>query len=129
MSSSTTPPVRTNPTRHQRLLSVLASVPDPRDRRGVRYPLAGVLALAVTAVVAGARSFAAIGQWAAEATAEHLTAFGLTRASAPDESTLRKLFARIDADALDGAVGRWMFTRTRIIGQRRVIALDGKTAT
>ena len=127
MSSSPTSPAEASPSRHQRLLSVLESVPDPRDRRGVRYPLAGMLAVAVTAVIAGCRSFAAIGQWAAQATAEHLTAFGLTRASAPDESTLRKLFARIDADALDGAVGRWMWTRTRIVDGRRVIALDGKT--
>ncbi len=127
MSSSPTPPAHINPVRHDRLLSVLASVPDPRDRRGVRYPLAGVLALAVTAVVTGARSFAAIGQWAAGTAVEQLAGFGLTRASAPDESTLRKLFARIDADALDSAVGRWLFTRTRTVGTRRVIALDGKT--
>lgn len=45
------------------LLSVLGRVPDPRDPRGVRYPLAGVLAVAVCAVLAGARSFAAIGEW------------------------------------------------------------------
>jgi len=127
MSSSPTAPAEASPIRHQRLLSVLESVPDPRDRRGVRYPLAGMLGVAVTAVIAGCRSFAAIGQWAAQATAEHLAAFGLTRTSAPDESTLRKLFARIDADALDGAVGRWMWTRTRIVDGRRVIALDGKT--
>src|SRR5664279_4660761 len=107
MSSSPTSPAQASPSRHERLLSVLESVPDPRDRRGVRYPLAGVLAVAVTA---GCRSFAAIGQWAAQAAAEHLAEFGLTRTSAPDESTLRKLFARIDADALDGAVGRWMWT-------------------
>ncbi|EUA31615.1 DDE_Tnp_1-associated family protein [Mycobacterium intracellulare 1956] len=37
-------------------------MPDPRDRRGVRYPLVGVLALAVTATLAGCRSFAATGQ-------------------------------------------------------------------
>src|SRR5450755_1192507 len=117
MSSSPTSPAQASPSRHERLLSVLESVPDPRDRRGVRYPLAGVLAVAVTAVIAGCRSFAAIGQWAAQAAAEHLAEFGLTRTSAPDESTLRKLFARIDADALDGAVGRWMWTRTRPDGK------------
>ncbi|MGB5110464.1 MAG: ISAs1 family transposase [Mycobacterium sp.] len=99
----------------------------PPRSRGNLNPLAGVLAVAVTAVIAGCRSFAAIGQWAAQATAEQLAEFGCTRTSAPDESTLRKLFARIDADALDGAVGRWMWTRTRIAGGRRVIALDGKT--
>jgi predicted transposase YbfD/YdcC len=84
-----------------------------------------VLALAVTATVAGCRSFSAIGQWAAETAVDKLASFGLT--SAPDESTLRKLFARIDADALDRALGVWMWTRTVAAGQRRVIALDGKT--
>ncbi|BBX96768.1 hypothetical protein MLAC_20620 [Mycobacterium lacus] len=45
----------------------------------------------------------------------------------PDESTLRKLFARLDADALDQALGVWMWTRTFTVEQRRVIAIDGKT--
>jgi len=114
-------------TRQQRLLDVLGTVADPRDRRGVRYPLVGVLALAVTATLAGCRSFAAIGQWAADATTDTLASFGLARMSAPDESTLRKLFARIDADALDQALGVWMWTRTFTVEQRRVIAIDGKT--
>lgn len=35
------------------LLDVLASVPAPRDRRGRRYPLAGLLAIALLAVAAG----------------------------------------------------------------------------
>ncbi|MGW5323696.1 ISAs1 family transposase [Rhodococcus pyridinivorans] len=127
MPSSPTPSSTAHPTRHERLLSAFETVPDPRDRRGVRYRLAGVLALAVTATIAGCRSFAAIGQWAAEATVEVLTSFGFTDAAAPDESTLRKLFARIDADALDTALGVWMWTRTVVTGQRRVIAIDGKT--
>jgi len=125
--SCPTPPADTSPTRHERLLEALAAVPDPRDPRGVRYPLAGVLALAVTATVAGCRSFAAIGQWAAETAAGTLALFGLFSGSAPDESTLRKLFARLDADALDRALGVWMWTRTFIVDARRVIALDGKT--
>jgi predicted RNA binding protein YcfA (HicA-like mRNA interferase family) len=65
MPSFPTSPTGANPTRGQRLLTVLGQVPDPRDPRGVR-PLAGVLAMAVTAALAGCRSFAAIGQWAAE---------------------------------------------------------------
>ncbi|WP_249026125.1 ISAs1 family transposase [Mycobacterium lacus] len=127
MPSSPTPPADANPTRHERLLQALQTVPDPRDRRGVRYSLAGVLALAVTATLAGCRSFAAIGQWAAEAASGTLASFGVTSGSAPDESTLRKLFARLDADALDQALGVWMWTRTFTVEQRRVIAIDGKT--
>jgi hypothetical protein len=70
-------------------VGTLETVPDPRDRRGVRYSLAGVLALAVTATVAGCRSFAAIGQWAAETRADKLASFGLAGGGVPDESTLR----------------------------------------
>lgn len=108
-------------------MHALQRVPDPRERRGVRYPLAGVLALAVTATLAGCRSFAAIGQWAAETAVEKLASFGLTSGRAPDESTLRKLFARLDADALDRALGVWMWTQTFTVERRRVIAIDGKT--
>ncbi|WP_370321555.1 transposase family protein, partial [Actinoplanes sp. ATCC 53533] len=36
------------------LLRALAVVPDPRSPRGLRYPLAGLLAVAVCAVLAGA---------------------------------------------------------------------------
>ena len=52
------------------VLGVLADLPDPRRRRGVRYRLVGVVAVTLTAVLAGARSYAAIGQWAAELTGE-----------------------------------------------------------
>ena len=48
------------------VLSVLAAVADPRARRGVRHRLAVILALAVCAVLAGARSFTAIAEWAAD---------------------------------------------------------------
>ena len=54
------------------LLDLLAQVPDPRKRRGRRHPLAGLLAVGIAAVIAGSRSFAAIGQWAADAGPEVL---------------------------------------------------------
>ena len=37
----------------QELLEALAQVPDPRDRRGIRYGLAPVLGVAVRATLAG----------------------------------------------------------------------------
>lgn len=124
MPSSPMPPVlphQVDPS----LLSVLGKVPDPRDPRGVRYPLAGVLAVAVCAVIAGARSFAAIGEWALDLNVEHLGRLGLDKA--PVESTMRKLFARLDAVALDAQLAALAWCRTRHIEGRRVIAIDGKT--
>ncbi|WP_199257176.1 hypothetical protein [Tomitella fengzijianii] len=81
MPSSPTSPARASATRTRHLLAVLATVPDPRKRRGVR----------------------------------------------PDESTIRRLFARLDADVLDRALSAYMWTRTTVAGGRRVIAIDGKT--
>lgn len=115
------------PDRTGQLLDLLATVPDPRDPRGVRYPLAGILAVAVTAVLVGARSFAAIGEWAADLPRGYLTRIGLGSTASPDESTLRQLFARLDSDALDRVLGAWVWTRSSVINGRRVIALDGKT--
>jgi hypothetical protein len=47
------------------LVQALGAVPDPRHRRGRRHSLQSILLLALEAVFAGARSYAAIADWAA----------------------------------------------------------------
>ena len=86
-----------------------------------------ILAVGLAAVIAGARSFVAIGEWVAHQPIEALHALGVTTAAGPDESTIRRVFARLDAGLLDQILGAFMWTRTHTVGQRRVIALDGKT--
>ena len=110
--------------RSQYLLELLAQVPDPRKRRGIRHPLAGLLAVGVAAVIAGAKSFAA-GQWAADAGPEALAALGAARGPA-EESTFRRAFALVSADVLDQVLGAWLWTRAARPGGRLVIAVDGK---
>ena len=95
----------------QYLLGLLAQVPDPRKRRGRRHPLAGLLAVGIAAVMAGSRSFAAIGQWAADAGPEVLAGLGAARGPA-EESTFRRAFAlaisllRLDSQANIAAANR-----------------------
>src|SRR4051794_40889102 len=55
------------------LLVVLQQVADPRKARGVRHAFGAVLALAACAVLAGARSFVAIAEWAADTDPATLT--------------------------------------------------------
>jgi hypothetical protein len=102
----------------------------PRSRtprkRGRRHPLAGLLAVGIAAVIAESRSFAAIGQWAADAGPAALAALGAARGPA-DESTFRRAFALVSADMLDRALGAWLWTRAVQAGGRLVIAIDGKT--
>jgi len=64
------------PDQCQDLLDHLAQLADPRQRRGRRHTLGAVLAVAVAAVLAGARSLAAIGEWAADAPGPVLAALG-----------------------------------------------------
>jgi predicted transposase YbfD/YdcC len=110
-----------------RLLPVLAAIPDPRARRGVRHRLAVILGLAVCAVLAGARSFTAIAEWAADADQWTRDALGVTGVT-PCESTFRRTLQQLDADALDEAAGSWARQRTAPApGRRRMIAVDGKT--
>src|SRR5690242_15071181 len=61
------------------LLQALARVPDPRDPRGVIHPLVSLLAVAVAAVLAGARSVASIGEWVADVPQAVLAALGVVR--------------------------------------------------
>src|ERR1035438_3647417 len=109
------------------LAGVLARVADPRHRRGVRHRLAVILGLALCAVVVGARSFTAIAEWAADADEQTLRMVGV-RGAVPSESTFRRALQRLDADAFDGLAGARAQRRTAPgPGERRVIAVDGKT--
>ena len=54
----------------------LARLPDPRDRRGVRFTLACVIAVAIAARLAGCDSFTAVGEWAASRPQRVLKALG-----------------------------------------------------
>jgi len=79
------------------------------------------------AVLAGARSFTAIAEWAADADAQTLARLGVTGV-VPSESTFRRTLQRLDAGAFDDLAGRWVQSRTAPgPKQRRVIAADGKT--
>ena len=77
-------PVALGSDRCRSLLEDLAKIADPRKRCGRRHALATVLAVAVAAVLAGARSLVAIGEWAADAPQP-----AWRRAVAVDGKTLR----------------------------------------
>ncbi|MFE9859082.1 transposase family protein [Streptomyces sp. NPDC005780] len=115
------------------LLERLAQVPDPRDPRGVRHSLAVVLALTACAVLTGATSLLAVGEWIADAPPHVLEQLGvrldpvLPRRLVPSEATVRRLLARIDGDALDRAVGEWLADRRPESTGLRGLSVDGKS--
>lgn len=90
------------------LLDALAMVPDPRSPRGRRHALPFLLALAVLAILGGARSLAAVAQWARDADTDTITLLGGAGRARPSRRTFGRAFARIDGDLLDAACCGWI---------------------
>ena len=113
------------------LLHALSAVPDPRARRGVRYRLTSLLAVAVCAVLAGAATFAAIADWAADLDPAVRLRLGFTRAI-PAGSTVWRFLIRLDDQILQAVLTGWLRARNgastpALASHRRVVvAVDGK---
>lgn len=104
------------------------------------YPLGALLCTAGAAVLAGARSLTAIGEWVADAPAWVLRCLGFAtdpltgHLLLPHPATVRRVLQRVDGDDLDRAIGRYLHQRAparaapprpQVIHQ--AIAVDGKT--
>lgn len=117
------------------LVEALSTVPDPRKPRGVRHGVLAVLLIGACAVLAGARSFVAVAEYAHDAGHTVLDVLGVDRV-VPHESTIRRVLQQIDALALETALQAWALAQlaarvpqagTPAREQRHVFALDGKT--
>jgi hypothetical protein len=109
------------------LMDVLKTLPDPRQKRGVRHRNISLIALSVCAVVCGCRSYAAIAQWAAQCSQKVLERLWCRKQGdryiPPSEPTFRRHLQRIDAEAVDTTVSCWVCRQSS--GQ--TIGIDGKT--
>jgi hypothetical protein len=105
------------------LLAAFACVPDRRARRGRRHALPAVLALATAAMLSGARSLYAIGQWGRLQRPAVLRALGFTRPATPSVSTLHAVFQTLDVGTFEAALASWAQQHA---GPRPAMALDGK---
>jgi predicted transposase YbfD/YdcC len=119
------------------LIAALKSVPDPRKARGLRHSLQALLMLALTGVMAGARSWTALAQWARDG--QHKV-----RLCGPPPSlwTFRRVLCAVDVAAVETALSAWVLGRRAAAaraetgtdagagpgaGERVVVACDGKT--
>src|SRR3954454_2366092 len=117
------------------LVEVFGEVPDPRKARGVRHGVAAVLLLGACAVLTGARSFAAIGEYAHDTGRTILDRLGMG-AVVPHACTIRRVLSDLDPDAVEAAMRVWVQAQLAQTPapdgapareQRQVLAVDGKT--
>jgi hypothetical protein len=108
------------------LLEVLAQVPDPRSPHGRRHPLSAILALAVLAMLSGAKSYQAIAQFGRDKGPALAHLLGFRRGKTPAKSTFSVLFRSLDVSVFENALSGWM--TTRLPQGQQPLSLDGKTA-
>ncbi|MDQ2737018.1 MAG: ISAs1 family transposase [Pseudomonadota bacterium] len=111
------------------LVAAFADLPDPRRRASVTYPLAAMLALAVTAILANQQGVLAMAEWAARQGAAVLVPLGFAPGRTPCQSTLHRLFAKLNGAHLSAALQTCFASAaapdpTRRGGQG--VAIDGK---
>ena len=117
------------------LRSLLAEMPDCRRAQGMKHKLATVLSVCALARLAGVSGPAATERFAKYLSQEELGALGALGAwrdpeagrwVAPSDSTLCRVMADTDPDALQDVLRRWAAPRTAPSAPMPALAADGK---
>lgn len=110
------------------LVASFATVADPRRRQGTRYPLAAILALAVVAILSNCTSVLAIAQFGSDASLALRHALGFADGKVPRQSTLHRLFAKLNPDALIAVLAHvcGQVVPPPTVRASQGVALDGK---
>lgn len=108
------------------LLEAFGQMTDPRDRRGVRHPFAGMVALVFLALLSRVSEFAAIVRWARRHWDTLREPLGFTRDVPPCDTTLERALAGFTLAEFQQAFSRWL-DQILTGSVELVIAVDGKT--
>ncbi len=108
------------------LLAAFARLTDPRRRRGVRHPFAGLLALTFLGMLCRQADFASIARWARAHWAELAGPLGFTRPYAPHATTLSRAAARYSVAEFRAALAGWL--ASLLADAELAAAVDGKTS-
>lgn len=109
------------------LYHFLTQLEDRRDPRGVRYPLAWVLTLALLAKLAGEDRLTGIAEWVQHRKEALARAMGLPRPQAPHRTTYSRILgSTLSVEDFERVVGAF-FAQSRQPGATVQLTIDGKT--
>lgn len=108
------------------LMAAFEGLTDPRHRRGVRYPFAGLLALTFLGLLCRQADFASIARWARRHWGDLAGPLGFTREVAPHATTLSRAAARYSVAEFRTALAGWL--AGLLADTKLVAAVDGKTS-
>lgn len=108
------------------LIDTLKKIPDPRSRLGRQHSFISILGVAACAMLSGARSFKAIGEWSEKLSASQLAKLRCRKKAPPSLTTIKETVYRIDAEQFDSEINNWLSRQAQKNTQARAIAVDGK---
>lgn len=114
------------PTASTSLLVAFRQLTDPRDRRGIRHPFPGLLAVISLGLLSRHPDFASIARWAKRHWPVLKEAFGLTRRYAPHATTYTRAAEAFSVGEFRRALAGWL-ARVMTVGPVAA-AVDGKTS-
>jgi predicted transposase YbfD/YdcC len=108
----------------------LADIEDVRQKKGLRHPLAGMLALACVAMLCGYKRVGAIAEWGKNYGKEYIEAFGFERHGYPAQATWYRVFRDVKIKEVEAKLTNWceqvieaLEYEADFVG----ISIDGKT--
>jgi hypothetical protein len=104
-------------------------VKDPRRKQGQRYSITSILLLALAAILSNHLSELAIAEWGAGQSAESKQALGFKNGVTPHQSTIQRLFRRVNAEEVESALRALflqMMTSTTEDRGEGAVSIDGK---
>ena len=108
--------------------ATLAALPDPRRPQGTRYPLEGVVVIALMGMVCGCDDAEGMELWA-EANGEWLKSFLDLPHGTPTQDVFLSVFGALNPEAFSAVFRTWAeLLALRLKSVDRHIAVDGKTS-
>jgi predicted transposase YbfD/YdcC len=110
------------------LLAACQQLPDPRRRASTTYSVAGLVAAGIAALLCGQPHVSAIAHWIARQSPELRQALGLPPDQVPHQTTVHRLFQRLDATSVAHTLATSLQQSLPIPESRgaQAIAVDGK---
>lgn len=119
--------------RMERLHEKVRGLPECRSPQGRRHSPASVLTIAISAILCGARGYAAIAEWAGRLNQNRLRRVRVRwnlkarQHEPPSEPTIRRVLQAADANKVDKALANWLLEEGIDVTVNEGLAVDGKT--
>jgi len=109
--------------------SACEQVKDPRRKQGKRFSITSILLLALAAILSNHLSELAIAEWGAGQSEEIKKALGFEKGVTPHQSTIQRLFRRVNAEEVETAFRHIFLQLVNSTNEKRgecAVSIDGK---